>query len=115
MSDYSPIIPPPELVEQWQKEWEALPRRYLQTCQFRYVATQSAQWGADMELEACCELTRDSDGYDAALGLRASRRPTSLKKQALEQLDGIATCFRAAHMGNLVCDKIRRAIEALND
>jgi hypothetical protein len=40
-------------------------------------------------------------------------QPPSLKEQALGQLDGISTCFRATYMGDLVCDKIRAALEAL--
>jgi hypothetical protein len=36
-----------------------------------------------------------------------------LKEQALEQLDGIAAVFRMTHGGDLVCDTIRRALEAL--
>ena len=50
-----------------------------------------------------------------ARALLAEPEPPSLKEQALEQLDGIATCFRATHMGDIVCDKIRRALEALDD
>lgn len=37
----------------------------------------------------------------------------TLKKQALEQLSGIATAFRVTCCGDIVCDKIIRAIEAL--
>ena len=86
-----PITPPPEIVEQWREEWEALPRRYPETCQFRYVATQAAQWGADQELEACCEWLRGEYdwGLAAALRLDAELRPDppSLKEQALALLD----------------------------
>jgi hypothetical protein len=31
------------------------------------------------------------------------------------ELDGIAAVFRMSHGGDLVCDKIRRALEALPD
>jgi hypothetical protein len=49
--------------------------------------------------------------------IRNARRPKppSLKEQALEQLDGIAAVFRMSHGGDIVCDKIRRALEALDD
>jgi hypothetical protein len=40
-------------------------------------------------------------------------KPPSLKEQALEQLDGIAAVFRMSYGGDIVCDKIRRALEAL--
>jgi hypothetical protein len=39
-----PITPPPELLDQWcmENNW-------------RDIAIQAVQWGADQELEACCE------------------------------------------------------------
>jgi hypothetical protein len=75
------ITPPPELMHQWV---DMLSSRSDQA-----VFTMAAQWGADQELEACCELTRDNEGYDAALRLRGSRRPKppTLKEQALERLE----------------------------
>ena len=42
---HRPITPPPELVEQWAH----LP------ADWNTVAFLIAQWGADAELEACCE------------------------------------------------------------
>jgi hypothetical protein len=36
-----PIIPPPELVQQWIRERDGL----------EHLATQAARWGAEMELE----------------------------------------------------------------
>ena len=98
-----PITPPPELVEEWFNN-SPIDRGLT-------LATQAAQWGADQELEACCELTRDNDGYDAALGLRASRRPEppSLKEQALEALEHILHNSST----ELGAETIRRALEAL--
>jgi hypothetical protein len=40
-------------------------------------------------------------------------KPPTLKEQAMIELDGIATVFRMSHGGDLICDKIRRALEAL--
>ena len=74
MTDQHPITPPPELVQQWDEEGTKMFRPEYQL----HLATQAARWGADQELEACCELTRDNDGYDAALALRADRRPPPL-------------------------------------
>ena len=106
MTNQHPITPPPELVDKLFM---------LDTSEEgRLIAAYRA--GADQELEACCEWIPKKTPWDAEQ-LRAARRPKppSLKEQALEQLDGIATCFRATHMGDLVCDKIRRALEALDD
>ena len=78
------------------------------------VFTMAAQWGADQELEACVQLTRDNDGYDAALGLRATRRPKppTLKEQALAELE-ILRIDASAHGLGFDAPAIRRALEAL--
>ena len=107
-----PITPPPELVQQWchedGDEIKTSPRWY------QIVATKAARWGADQELEACVELTRDNDGYDAALGLRATRRPKppTLKEQALHEL---AHAYNRDKIDDTTYDTIRRALEALDD
>jgi hypothetical protein len=113
----SEIAPPPELVEQWRNH---APEG--RGCQIRemWIATQAARWGADTELEACCEWTRDSDGYDAALALRADRRPEppSLKEQALQAAqrfyaNGHEDCNDEEVKDDF--DIIRRALESLPD
>ena len=112
MTNQHPITPPLELVGQWSETW--IDAKVKHDGLIDFIATQAAQWGADQELEACVELTRDNDGYDAALGLRASRRPKppSLKEQALLQLDTLSADLTMHGMG---CDlfQIRRALEAL--
>jgi hypothetical protein len=109
-----PITPPPELVEQWADEFYSAP--IAQGDALLDLAARAAQWGADQELEACCEWIPKWTPWDADR-LRAARRPQppSLKEQALEQLDGIAAVFRMSHGGDLVCDTIRRALEQLDD
>ena len=81
MTDQHPITPPRELVEQWEEQWCDMP--VIRPSINSYMATQAAQWGADLELEACCEWL----AYHAAwsFALRAARRPKppSLKEQAL--------------------------------
>ena len=76
MTNQHPITPPPELLDQWcmENNW-------------RDIAIQAAQWGADQELEACCEWIPELTPWDAEQ-LRAARRPKppSLKEQALESL-----------------------------
>ena len=113
-----PITPPPELVQQWSTEAEQNHDPKVAYSLVIGLANRAAQWGADQELEACVAWL---DGYEregwAAQELRAARRPKppSLKEQALEQLDGIAAVFRMSHGGDIVCDKIRCALEALDD
>ena len=80
------------------------------------LAREAAQWGSDQELEACCEwLSVPCPSYGRELRNARRPKPPSLKEQALEQLDGIAAVFRMTHGGDLVCDKILRALEALPD
>jgi hypothetical protein len=72
------ITPPPELVHQWV---DMLSSRSDQA-----VFTMAAQWGADQELEACCEWLECNYNYPQVNHpLRAARRPKppSLKEQAL--------------------------------
>ena len=84
-----PITPPDELVKQWVTEvWhEGTPARL--SLSDMHIATQAARWGADMELDACCEYMHHEDFHGFAQELRAARRqkPPSLKKQALEILN----------------------------
>jgi hypothetical protein len=78
------------------------------------VATRAAQWGADQELEACCEWLK-ADGYPGtAIDLRAARRPKSqtLNSIALQML---GTIERDAHYLPEITDTIRRALEAQCD
>jgi hypothetical protein len=114
------ITPPPELVQQWVEETRSHDciGSYPEDLEQR-IATRAAQWGADQELEACCEWMLSVGRPPLAISvLRATRRPKppSLKEQALEALDmhfaaiGEGQCYQAAHK-----DTIRRALEALPD
>ena len=113
----NPVTPPPELVGQWQDE---SPETQIAD-HIQYLATRAAQWGADQELEECCEwlvnkLTFREDGIRFADELRAARRPKppSLKEQAMEQLACIQTDLNKFGMG-ISTNTIRRALEALDD
>jgi hypothetical protein len=115
MTTEHPIIPPPELFAEWLAEAKRLHPAESTGFIAGEVARLAYQTGADQELEACCEWLDDYLLAPKSGQLRAARRPKalSLKEQALEQLDGIAAVFRMTHGGNLVCDTIRRALEAL--
>ena len=124
MTDQHPITPPPELLDQWLAEWAS--NDEVTGPQVEYVATQAARWGADQELEACCEWLVAhgwfrSSNSEALCGLRDARRPKpqSLKEQALEVLN--AWCEERHGPGeSILCDglhvgTIRRALEQLDD
>jgi hypothetical protein len=93
MTNQHPITPPPELVEQW---WDAVPGTFAHLVDEMQLATAAAQWGADQQLEACCEQLKSIPspigipfGEMASNALRNACRPEppSLKEQALALLD----------------------------
>ena len=120
-----PITPPPELVEQWKNLPEYTDgRRKITMVTFskerlQEIATQAARWGADQELEACCECVSQwcgwPDGSRPEDELRAARRPKppSLKEQALTKLAAMERLWEAS--GNEPSDLVRRALEQLDD
>jgi hypothetical protein len=84
------ITPPPELVMQWRSQTPSY------TPPADYITAQAARWGADQELEACCEWFQEfykteSWGKRDLEHFRVARRPKppSLKEQALAALGPI--------------------------
>ena len=117
MTDQHPIAPPPELVQQWNTEG-----RHQDYCTLtESIAARAAQWGADQELEACCEwFVHDWTDIETANKLRAARRPKppSLKEQALEALKHAPGPDYPNPITLLTADEhalIRRALEQLDD
>ena len=111
-----PITPPPELVEQWiDKPFDtgAYRLELIIKDPLHGIATQAARWGADQELEACCELLKQ-EGVPAWLLLRLHRRtkPQSLKEQALRELVDV---YSDEKIDDHVYNIIRRALEVLDD
>ena len=88
MTQQHPITPPLELVQQWINEADGGHDPRWQDYE-QDIANSAAQWGADQELEACCEwFVRDWTDVETADKLRAARRPKppGLKEQALAEL-----------------------------
>jgi len=102
MTNQHPITPPPELVRQW---YDACILEGAITYDEYKFAAFAAQWGADQELEACCEWITGQDWTWTSSQLRAARRPKppSLKQQALAALED----------DEIDVYLIRRALEAL--
>jgi hypothetical protein len=120
MTNQHPITPPPELWEQWYESADDASEDVIEA-----VATQAARWGADQELEACVKWIEDC-GYHPSVpeDFRNARRPKppSLKEQALKGLDDISQFALGQLEGTSdyeeykkIADKIRRALEQLND
>ena len=105
-----PITPPPELVEQWDGHGKS------RSNAAQILATAAAQWGADQELEACCEWMRERGLHpEYWRDLRIARRPKppSLKEQALEALNQADEGLNESAWQQR-SDTIRRALEQLN-
>jgi hypothetical protein len=110
MTMTKPITPPTELVQQWINEEDGLTAGH--------IAVRAAQWGADQELEACCEWLFENDYDVAPVCLRATRRPKppSLKEQALDALQFVDEKLDLPlHNHCNAIHTIRAALEALDD
>ena len=108
MINEPPITPPQELRDKWLDEAP-------NTSVYDYLIDSAAQWGADQELEACCEYVYERLKLTTvaciAQELRATRRPKppSLKEQALDEL------AEWENIMDIAPDSpIRRALEALD-
>ena len=110
-----PITPPLDLIKIWMIEYYGgeIPGGFAGD--EVYLCKCAAQWGADQELEACCEwFVRDWTDVETADKLRAARRPKppSLKEQALDEL---CISFDRGYLKKEAADTIRRALEQLDD
>jgi hypothetical protein len=107
MTDQHPITPPPELIKQWQTEG----RSY----DVPGFAIKAARWGADQELEACCEWLVKLQSLHYINALRTARRPKppSLKEQAFTAMlhlqKSAETNMDTIEAVHIIC----RALEAL--
>ena len=110
MTNQHPITPPPELVGQWCEESSTGELRFSP----QYLATCAARWGADQELEACCEWVSNELSPDIVDMVRAARRPkpSTLKEQALAELGDV---YDKNKIDDTTYDTIRRALEQPND
>lgn len=114
MTDQHPITPPLEVV----REWCAHSDEHETYDQFwHHIATKAAQWGANQELEACCEWFQEeykieSWGTRDLKRLRTARRPKtpSLKEQALAALNVIEDKMLGPTTEEIL---IRKALETL--
>lgn len=97
-----PITPPLELVRQWASESLSTQR----------LCTYAARWGADQELQACCEWVGDGrrENLSQVIALRAARRPEPpiSRDAALAVLDDISHRLDSAQENLL-----RRVLETL--
>lgn len=108
MTDH-PITPPPELLEEWLGLW---PQDAL---------LRAARWGADQELEECCDAIYCLEGQplhsSKAEWLRAHRRPKpkSLAEEALQAITAIKNMADDYKQFDQDVDIICRALERLQE
>ena len=114
MTKQHPIAPPPELVQKWMDDLYNAPGQFVSSDD-KALSARAAQWGADQELEACCEALDMVNGSNYwSQVLRSGRRPKppSLKEQALaalERYEAEEWCEEMTFDSNI----IRRALESL--
>lgn len=112
MTQEHPIAPTHEQVAQWG--WEAPEARDAGVTRERYIAAKAARWGADKELEACCEWVDETGWLGAGDILCAARRSKlpSLKEEVKQIVDCLIE-------GDCLNDEdaltLRRALESLPD
>jgi hypothetical protein len=102
-----PITPPQWQMDAWQARIETM------GADVPAILLEAARWGADQELEACCEWLQDPDLNVDTYKLRAARRPKppSLKEQALDALESVKQRTTDPN----IIEPLRRALEQLND
>jgi len=131
MTQQHPITPPPERVEPSNTHlcqvFDGLEHCFSKESQRDYLrqwirdwttdkVNRAAQWGADQELEACCEWVDWKWSGIKSRELRATRRPKppSLKEQALQALAEADVGLTELEWPQC-SDTIRRALEQLPD
>ena len=116
MTTEHPITPPLNLRRLWTEQARRMhppdPVTWLE-----HVANQAARWGADQELEACCEYMQHEDFHGFAKELRQARRPKppSLAEQGLNELDLVPTHDQEGRSIDADTSVIRRALERLQE
>jgi hypothetical protein len=112
-----PITPPLELVKQWRERlFSCLDP--AATVAVHELSCLAAQWGADQELEACCEwLKLEGHEYEHKALFAARRpKPPSLKEQAMRVLLECGyTLNGRMELEPEDIDIIHRALEQLDD
>ena len=113
MTDLHLIIPPEELVDKWVDEYHRAKVKHHNLD--IYIAGKAAQWGADAELDACCEWFQEFYKTESWVThdlkhFRDARRPKppSLNSIALQM---VGTIERDGHYIPEITDTIRRALE----
>ncbi len=117
MADH-PVKVPPELFTEWLNE--AMAKTSLNArpgTVAAIMADKAAQWGADQELEACCEYLQSEIGPLEAAHFRAAMRPKppSLAEQGLKALGPSVGLKHFRTLSVAEQDDIRAALNRLKE
>jgi hypothetical protein len=106
-----PITPPLELIYKWAR-YSGIQSRNDYENLWEQIATQAAQWGADQELEACCEWLAKYRKPILGGDLKYVRRPQplSLKEEAMSE---VASAVAEGSISPERAATIRLALEQL--
>ena len=119
MTQEHPITPPPELVKQWLGTYFSTTITGEVSDVELTLATQAARWGADQELEACCDTLQRHAHWDLAVcELMADRRPKppSLKETLLARVARIpGEDADAAYLRHWVDNESQRLVDLLHE
>ena len=98
-------------MQEWLTKWKA---KRATVPYDEFFATEAARWGADQELEACCEWLRHGLPYEShADYLRNARRPKpSLKERAITIVENLIIC---EHLSKQDETTLLDALESLPD
>ena len=120
MNIQNPVIPSDKLIDHWWNE------SMFEDCVGAYsekeVVIKAAQWGANQELNKCCELVLTYAGCGTKFQrsnlvkyLKEKRRPKelTLKEQALNILDELEKIDSCVVVNRI--ELLRRALEQLDD
>ena len=125
MTDNHPITPPPELVQAFLRSNPFTPAEMTYE---QFIATRFARWGADMELEACCQALYSRYDIPSCIPpkvaeemrdwLRDTRRPKppSLKETLLARVARIpGEGSDAAYLRHWVDNESQRLVDLLHE
>ena len=123
MTNQHPITPPFELMNQWYKKACKDPYnggKFIMAPVLKELTTAAAQWGADQELDACCEWFQEFYETESWVThdlkhFRDARRPKPLS-EADQALAALREAEASGHLYvNGRSDVIRRALERLKE
>ena len=117
MAEHPITHPSIELLSQWANQSPVQPSDESWAYEL-FLVDRAVRWGADQELEACCEWVSqfNYDDYSYQERLRAARRRPKPPSQKEEAIDALETIIEKSFFDKGACMEyviIRLALESL--